>query len=131
MIKDFIKGEEKQHIEYELEFTDNKGNGFAFPCNRLGEVSELTPEGKNNYEWCLEHRGQFDVSGVVKRISWWYKEQNSGICKCGNRIELFDQYMGACECPHCGQWWNLFGQELRDPSEWEMISYDDEYGEIW
>jgi hypothetical protein len=27
--------------------------------------------------------------------------------------------MGANECPHCGQWYNVFGQELLPPDQWE------------
>lgn len=41
-----------------------------------------------------------------------------GECKCGAEVPLMDQYMGACECPGCGQWYNLSGQELLPPEEW-------------
>jgi hypothetical protein len=27
--------------------------------------------------------------------------------------------MGACQCENCGQWYNIFGQELIDPEYWE------------
>lgn len=39
-------------------------------------------------------------------------------CDCGEEFPLENQYLGACECPGCGQWYNLFGQELNDPSTW-------------
>ena len=39
-------------------------------------------------------------------------------CECGKVIELYDQYLGASECPHCGRWHNLFGELLNDPSTW-------------
>ena len=37
---------------------------------------------------------------------------------CGEEFYLQDEYLGACECPRCGQWFNLFGQEVTDPSSW-------------
>ena len=42
-----------------------------------------------------------------------------GRCKCGEKVVLMGLYMGACDCPSCGQWYNVSGQELKDPSEWE------------
>lgn len=48
-----------------------------------------------------------------------YMENAKAICECGNQIELWDQYQGACECEHCGQWHNLFGQSLINPEYWE------------
>lgn len=48
-----------------------------------------------------------------------YKPPAYGTCHCGGTVELTDEYMGACECPNCGQWYNLFGQELLPPDMWE------------
>ena len=47
-----------------------------------------------------------------------------GLCKCGQEVLLMDTYMGATDCPNCGQWYNVFGQELKDPDEWGL---DDEW----
>ena len=47
-----------------------------------------------------------------------YTENAKGKCHCGEIIELYDEYMGACECPKCGRWYNLFGQELNPPTTW-------------
>lgn len=33
-------------------------------------------------------------------------------------IDLWDEYLGACECPNCGRWYNIMGQELNPPSTW-------------
>lgn len=46
-----------------------------------------------------------------------------GICPCcGRRVCLggngFAPYMGLVEC-ECGQWYNIFGQPLKPPEEWE------------
>jgi hypothetical protein len=35
-------------------------------------------------------------------------------CKCGEKLPLD----GDTECPKCGQWYNAFGQKLKDPSKW-------------
>ena len=47
---------------------------------------------------------------------------NVGECDCGQTVVLMDRYLGACDCPGCGQWYNLSGQELNDPSTWSAGS---------
>ena len=34
--------------------------------------------------------------------------------------------MGAFECA-CGQWYNMFGQELNPPEDWEEPLEEDEF----
>ena len=46
-------------------------------------------------------------------------ENAKALCSCGEIIELYDGYMGSCECPNCGQWYNMFGQTLIKPQYWE------------
>lgn len=41
-----------------------------------------------------------------------------GKCSCGREVILDADYSGAVQCG-CGRWYNLFGQELRDPRYWE------------
>lgn len=36
-------------------------------------------------------------------------------CHCNTTVYL----SGDTQCDGCGQWFNAFGQELKDPSEWE------------
>lgn len=43
---------------------------------------------------------------------------NVGRCSCGAEVRLIDLYMGACDCPNCGQWYNVGGEPLKDPDEW-------------
>jgi hypothetical protein len=49
-----------------------------------------------------------------------------GKCHCGEEIELNPRcaYYGGIECPECGQWYNLFGQELNPVETWSQ-------GEDW
>lgn len=44
-------------------------------------------------------------------------------CSCGNTVSLDD---GDAECEKCGQWYNSFGQRLKDPSQWSGVrDYED------
>jgi len=43
-------------------------------------------------------------------------------CVCGRTISRESDVVneaGDMECPKCGQWYNAFGQRLKDPSKWE------------
>ena len=121
MIKDFKLGEYVTRISYELAFDDGRNNGFGFPCDENGNV-KITNEGAAvNYAYCMAHPEKFKRWNKVVKHEYSYRENNSGTCECGERIELYNQYMGACQCPNCGQWYNLHGQYLKDPSEWEDL----------
>ena len=119
MINNYVPPEWQESIYYGLCFDDGRNNGFEFPCDENGNVpDDLNPAARKNYEWCLEHPERFDrFNKVVKRVNR-YKENARGTCKCGNEIELWNEYLGGCECPHCGRWWNMFGQELNPPETW-------------
>lgn len=119
MMKDFKNGEEVTKVEYELMFDDGNYNGYGFPCDKDGNIFPLDNEyAKANYEYCLTHKDEFVRAGKVVKHEYTYREDNSGVCNCGKRINLYNQYLGACECPHCGQWWNIWGQELNNPETW-------------
>lgn len=122
MINNFKRGEYVTDTYYELRFFRDANGGFAFPCDAEGKmiVNENTnPAAIENYHWCLEHPEKFPYY-FNKVISEEYsrREPNSGTCHCGQEMELVNEYMGACECPKCGQWYNLFGQELNNPMAW-------------
>ena len=40
-------------------------------------------------------------------------------CECGEEFYLEDQYLGSCECPNCGSWYNLFGQSVLAPDQYD------------
>lgn len=109
-------------VEYNRQFTRNGeyfGNGFSFPCDENGNLCEdLTDAAKNNYEWALSHPEKFTDDGIVKTVRR-YTVPAINKCKCGYEFDLYSQYMGACECPACGQWYNLSGQELLPPDQWD------------
>lgn len=124
IVKMLSKRERKQHVEYKRVFQElyeSPGNGFAFPCDKYGNLKtndENYDYWIKNYHYCVEHPEKYKDCGV-EEDSWWYTENARALCSCGAEIELCDQYMGACECPKCGQWYNLFGQALIKPEYWE------------
>lgn len=93
------------------------GCGFGFACDNDG-APFLNHEGqRENFEFAVSHPDMFIDCGVQERISR-YTEPARGICACGQEIHLVDEMLGACECPRCGQWYNLFGQDLLPPDKW-------------
>lgn len=116
------------HIDFTLEF-DYKlipGSGFSFPCDSNGKIAaDSMPDAAiENYNRCLLTIEQF-YPPYVKKHKHSYVEPAIGECVCGEHIALEDDYMGACKCPVCGRWYNIFGQQLKDPKYWE----DDECNE--
>lgn len=106
-------------IEYSLEYRwkDEKNAGYSFPCNESGETFELNECAKESLKFCQENSDKFDDPFVETR-HYTYIEPAVGKCKCGREITLDGGYMGAVQC-ECGQWYNLFGQELIAPEYWK------------
>lgn len=119
MLTNITPREHKTIREYYIDFFRDEDGGFSFPCDPDGALYELPPAAKENYEWCMEHPEEFKFWNVLTIYERNYTENASGDCICGNRVELWDQYQGACECEKCGRWYNLFGQELLRPEYWE------------
>ena len=106
--------------EYYIEFKykDDPEAGFCFPATVHGDpdFSQMCEEMRANYEACLTDErlteGEFETRG------WTYMEPALGICRCGREVVLDSDYQGAVRC-ECGQWYNLYGQELLPPEMWE------------
>ena len=111
----------KTLIWYRREFTYEDGcGGFSFPCDEKGNVELTSDAAKQNYEYAMAHPEEFPVAyNELTRYEDTYIEDARAKCHCGEEIELWDQYQGACNCPKCGRWYNMFGQELIDPDYWE------------
>lgn len=112
--------ERKSETYYTYDFDIDRSGGFTFPCDENGVVDEskLNEYALDNYKKCMAHPEKFEWKGV-KKHEYSYTEPAIGKCHCGEEFELISQYMGACECPNCGQWYNIFGQELLPPDQWE------------
>lgn len=116
----------RQVVEYYIEFTDNEGSGFAFPCDSNGNIQfnddilELGKSQRDHYDYAMAHRERFtkQYAELVAR-QYTVTDNAVGECACGEEVELCDQYQGACSCPKCGRWYNVFGQSLLDPEYWE------------
>ena len=129
MLKNYTRGEWKTDRWYEINYDREDGSGFAFPCDEYGNPDpDMNPAALKNLEWCRSHADEFVVAGEIVSRKNTYREPASGVCSCGHRVELWDQYMGACSCEKCGRWYNLFGQELLPPEQWEQ---DGEYEEAF
>lgn len=126
MIKNLVPSERKLIVEHELVFDDGENNGFGFPCNESGSVINLPPEAVANLAWCMEHPEKFTRWNKVVTHKRWYREPAHGTCICGREVTLWDEYYGACSC-ECGRWYNLYGQELLPPDQWERDPSEEEY----
>ena len=119
MIANLIPRRPVQQVEYSIEFTVD-GGGFSFKADPLGNVIIENEDQRANYEYALAHPEIFtEEYNEFRRRTYTYVEPAHGTCRCGANVELYDQYQGACECPRCGQWYNLYGQELLSPECWE------------
>lgn len=120
MLKNIVRGEWEQDKSYELVFDDGHNNGFGFPCDAQGNVNltKITDAAFENLQFCMSHPEKFVRFNEVVVLKQFWKEPDKGTCRCGQLVELVNQYHGACQCPKCGQWYNLFGQELLPPEKW-------------
>ena len=121
MMRNIIRGEYIEETYYTITFDDGCYNGFSFPCDKDGnpDTNDMNYDSwKKNYEYCMSNPDKFvRYNKILKRTFGW-REPSHGECSCGETVYLVDEYMGACECPNCGQWYNLAGQELLPPDKW-------------
>lgn len=107
-------------VDRYLEFTfkDDPNAGFMFPALPNGEVDfdHMSREAKDNYITCLSDDRLTGPEFIVDKRT--YINPAVGRCSCGREVVLDTDYLGAVRC-ECGKWYNLFGQELRDPEYWE------------
>ena len=106
--------------DYIIEFIykDDPNAGFVFPALPNGDpdFQHMPKEAILNYNNCLnDDRLDGPKFKVEKRE---YMTPAVGKCSCGREVILDADYMGTVQC-ECGRWYNLFGQELKDPRYWE------------
>lgn len=122
MLKDYKSSFTETVTEYNIVFDDGHHNGFSFPCDENGKLPESmkseNPAAFMNYEDCLKHPERFARFNKVIKDERSVRNCASGTCSCGEHIDLYNEYQGACQCPGCGKWYNLFGRELIPPDEW-------------
>ena len=121
MLENIIPRHSETMTEYRIEFTDEDGNGLSFNATPDGKIiiDDDNEAAKANYAYAMEHPDEYARFNVFTSWKHNYTEPAKGTCKCGNTVILENQYCGACQCDNCGQWYNLFGQELISPEYWE------------
>ena len=108
-------------VDYRIEFTDEDGNGCSFPCYEIGTLLPFATDATaKNYQNSLAHPEMFAIYNEFKTYKREITIPAVARCHCGSNVTLENQYQGACECPECGRWYNLFGQELCHPDGWEQ-----------
>lgn len=131
MLKNMTSRERKTIVRFELVFDDGHNCGFGFPCDESGNLMNLNDDAKKNLEWCKAHPEKFVRVNEVVTIRQTYTEPAHGTCICGATVILENQYYGACQCPECGRWYNLFGQSLLSPDQWvddpSEVDYEVDY----
>lgn len=81
----------------------------------------IEPEEKEQEQIACVHSDEIDEYGdefAEFHRSLSYREPRMAVCECGETFPLVAQYLGACECPGCGTWYNVFGQELNPVETW-------------
>ena len=109
---------------YEMEFGDlnnSERECCAFRCDADGKLKPFdNSDAMKNYHRLMElSKTDPYYEPHIVHFTNEYFEDAKAVCECGFVIDLWDQYMGASECPHCGRWHNMFGQTLKRPEEWE------------
>ena len=127
MIQNYVPAQRREVVEYYLAFDDGHKNGFWFHCDANGKLpDDMNPAALENYTWCLENPSKFELFNKVVTETYTVRDRAHGTCHCGNRVDLYDMYYGASQCDECGQWYNLSGQELLPPEDWQE-NLDDDY----
>lgn len=109
----------KEIVEHSIEFTNDEGAGFRFDADERGNVILENDCQRESYEQAIanpEEYKQYNEHTVRRFI---ITEPAVGRCRCGEKVTLESRYYGACQCGRCGQWYNVFGQELVPPECWE------------
>ena len=130
MLRNYVPSEYHTVVEYELVFDDGHNNGFGFPCDATGKLlqrEEENPCAHANMRRCLENPEKFVRFNKIIKYERSVRDNAHGTCVCGNEVELWDSYLGACQCEKCGRWYNLFGQELLPPENWEEDPSEEGY----
>lgn len=118
---EIIKERTPIEIEYyEINFYIKENNEICsgYVCNKNGEIDKE----KNTSQACANYLKDLENFNLYHRIVHYthhYTENAIGKCECGEEVELYPQYMGACSCPKCKRWYNTFGQELNPPETWK------------
>lgn len=120
MISNYVERKREKEEYFRRDFQaigEPNGCGFSFECDADGNPTSENEGQKENFKYAIAYPEKFKDLGAVHHVHE-YTVPAHGTCDCGEIVYLTDQYLGACECPGCGRWYNLFGEELLPPEEW-------------
>ena len=118
-MQNFKRSHVEETVSYELTSDDGFHNGFELPCDAEGNVlPDLNEAAQKNLAYCLAHPEKFARHNKVVPFVHRVRIPASGTCRCGQEVELSNQYYGSCQCPNCGQWYSMSGNELLPPDRW-------------
>ena len=138
MIKIISERHTVTHTTFSLDFElkEDRGSGYSFPLMNGNTIpipckkdennpSEYIPCSEEECTWWKNYLSVKDdrehyEEPFVRKFEYTYTEPAKALCYCGEEIYLTDEYMGACQCPECGRWYNMFGQKLNRPEMWEV-----------
>ena len=117
--------EETEYYTLDFDLKADPSGGYTFPCDKNGNVKKLNPAAKENYEYVKTHMDRYFEPRVLKHIEH-ITHYPVIRCDCGESFELRNEFYATCECPGCGQWYNLFGQKTLSPDEYrDHEDFDD------
>lgn len=127
MIRDYKASWSENCVRYMVNFYNYPDGGCGFDCDENGNVDldKLNEIARGKYLDAMANPDKFPYAwNEVEKIRGTVRHPATGTCECGKRIELRADYLGACECPKCHRWYNVFGDELKNPRHWN------DYGEL-
>ena len=117
---------------HEFRFKDDPGAGCSFPCDKEGNINfdHMSSGARQNFEFAVSNPDKINDLGIIER-NFAHTEPAIVKDECGVEFALEDQHGGACSCPKCNRWYNLFGQELNPPEHWNDFGELDGDDERW
>lgn len=121
---------EEEVKEYCLVYDDVHGSGYSFPCDEGGRIlwEEFSSKdaAEKSLAYCKAHLEMW--TGKCGEIVAYVSHYRYGICPhCGLRVYFWgagwSSSLGVSQCD-CGHWYNIFGQEMRPPEDWEDVDED-------
>lgn len=111
--------EVEEEIRLEFDLIEDRSACLSFDYDETAKQVILHNDAqRENYEYAISHPDKYH-QGEVRTYTHKYKVPSVGKCDCGEEVQLVNEYMGACQCPSCERWYNLFGQPLNPPEMWE------------
>ena len=89
----------------------------VYPSNEYGVVliGKMTQQAVTNWFKDLNNDSLYHIK---EKREYYITHPAIYKCDCGEEFELYNEYMGACSCPKCEKYFNLFGQALNNPETW-------------